>query len=122
MGKLIEQIDSTSIKEKLGINEDNNILSSFTDKYENITTSNVGAWVERTTLSDNNSIIQVLIKNNSNQNRVIGVRSVNSTINKLVTLSKKSCVTMIVHLDSTSKLEIYSNGSNVEFINIGELK
>jgi hypothetical protein len=85
-----------------------------------ILTTSVGAWVQRTLTGDANKTVNIRVHNISNGTRTIGVRTESST-NALEYLLAKDCANnILVKVDGSEFIRIYSDGTDVIFTKIGE--
>lgn len=92
---------------------------NYTETFDTITTTSGGAWVTRTLTNSNNLVVDILIDNQANTSRDVGVRAYGSTLPRLFSLGKQGGMSMLVKADGSGRIEIYSTGSDVNFRKIG---
>ena len=96
--------------------------TNFVGDFTTITTASGGAWVTRTLTGIINSTVQIVIENGATGSgiRTVGVREIGSVVNRFITLTKNSTLTMNVKTNASGEIEIYGSGSGITFRNVGK--
>lgn len=102
---------------------DNDRLIEYVEQSQSIATSTAGAWVTRTlTGIGTNQIVEISIVLTINQNRTVGVRQQGSAINRNFQTRTRNASFILTQTDQNERIQIFSNGTGVEFFVTGILR